>query len=186
MLLAFAPWIAVWVIGGGHSLFRLQLAIGIAAVLVVVLAAARLHRGAILWAGAIFFAVAAVAVIGFKNMWFIRHFGILAHGTLLVLTAGSLAIGHPFTEDYARQNYPPEVWTQPAFRRRCQVVAGIWSVAFALNLLFSLALLYGLTVGEWTQRGIELGLMAGAIVAASRYLEYAKRAEASATASDHE
>ena len=36
LLLAFSPWIAFWIISGGHSMVRLQIGICVAAVLVLV------------------------------------------------------------------------------------------------------------------------------------------------------
>ncbi len=54
LLLAFAPWIAFLLISG-PSMLRLQISIFAAAALVVVMAVTKLHRGAILWAGYVFF-----------------------------------------------------------------------------------------------------------------------------------
>ena len=57
LLFVFSPWIAFWIIAGGHSLWRLQIGICVAAAMIVVMGITRLHRGSILWAGVAFFNV---------------------------------------------------------------------------------------------------------------------------------
>jgi len=174
LILAFSPWISLWIIAWGHSLFRLQLAIVIAALLVAVMAITRLHRGVILWAGVLFFSAALVGVVWLKNLWFIAHMTVLAHGTLCLFTWLSILTRRPFTLDYARQNTPKELWDHPVLVRTCYVVAIVWGVVFALNALFGIYLLRHEIHNEWLHRGVELGLMAFAIVFTSSYTGRAK------------
>ena len=81
MLLTFAPWIAFLIIAR-DSIFRLKLGIIVAAVLTVVMAVTRLHRGVIMWVGIIFFSYALAAVALLNNMWTVRYMGVLANGAL--------------------------------------------------------------------------------------------------------
>ncbi|MGA8831929.1 MAG: hypothetical protein WB554_10005 [Desulfomonilaceae bacterium] len=74
LMLAFSPWIAFWIISSAHSMLRLQVGIFVAAVRVVVMGLTKLHRGAILWAGVLFFAFALVSVVLLRDMWVIQHF----------------------------------------------------------------------------------------------------------------
>ena len=117
LLLAFLPWIAFWIISGGNSMLRLQIGICVAAILVVVMGITKLHRGLILWAGVVFFSFALVTVVVLKNIWVIQHLGILASGTLFMATLISILIGQPFTESYAREHVPQDLWDSPAFIR---------------------------------------------------------------------
>jgi hypothetical protein len=73
-MLAFSPWIAFWIISSGHSMLRLQVGIFVVAVLVAVMCLTKLHRGATLWAGVLFFAFALVSVALLRDMWVIQHF----------------------------------------------------------------------------------------------------------------
>lgn len=68
MLLSFAPWLFFLIIAQ-HSMFRLKLGIIGAAVLTVVMAVTRLHRGVIMWVGILFFSCAIVAVVFMNDMW---------------------------------------------------------------------------------------------------------------------
>ncbi len=58
-----------------------------------------------------------------------------ALGLIVVL---SIAVGHPFTEQYARADTPPEVWNTPVFRRMMLVMSGIWAVIFGIMAILGL------------------------------------------------
>src|SRR5579871_2253099 len=101
LVLSFAPWIAFLVVAQG-SLLRLKVGLVVALLLSVVLSVAGIHRGIIMWVGLVFFVGATIAVLGFENVWTIRHMGVLASGALAVASWAGIAIGKPFTLDYAR------------------------------------------------------------------------------------
>ncbi len=169
LILAFAPWISLWIITWERTLFHLELGIGVAAVLTLFMALTGAHRGAIMWAGIVFFPSALVGVNLLHNFWFIAHMGVMAHGVLFGFTLYSILCGHPFTEDYARQHVPCEFWTHPLFKRRCLVTAWAWGILFGLNTAYSVVLLYRPVGGEWGKRGVELGLMAAGVIFTSVY-----------------
>ena len=62
-------------------------------------------------------------------------------GLLLVVLA-SMAVGRPFTLQYARDQVAPEFWNRPEFIRTNYVITGAWALAFAVMVLAELALLY--------------------------------------------
>jgi hypothetical protein len=169
LLLAFLPWIAFWIISAGQSMFWLQVGVGVAAVLVVVMGITRLHRGVILWAGVVFFAFALVFVVGLENMWAIHHLRLLATGTLFVATLFSVAVGRPFTEDYAREHVPKELWDSPAFIRGCFTVTGVWGFIFLANVLINVAKLNYPAKSEWLYRGVELTVLVLGVVFTTIY-----------------
>ncbi|MFH0959534.1 MAG: hypothetical protein V1897_12600 [Pseudomonadota bacterium] len=175
LLLAFSPWIAFWIITSGHSMLGLQIGICVAAALVVVMGLTRLHRGAILWAGVLFFAFALVSVAWLNNIWVIQHLGILASGTLFVTTLFSIFIGRPFTEDYAREHVPKELWESPAFIRGCYTVTTAWGFIFLANSLVNVAKLYYPEAGEWLYRGSEFGCVILGVVFTTIYSQRARR-----------
>ena len=175
LLVAFAPWIAFWIISGGHSMLSLQVGICVAAVLVIVMGITKLHRGLLLWAGVVFFAFALVAVVVLKNLWVIRHLGILASGTLFMATLFSIVIGQPFTESYAREHVPAELWDSPAFIRSSYTVTGTWGMIFLANTLVNVAKPYQPELGEWFFRGVELCILVSGVLFTTVYSRLARR-----------
>lgn len=169
LLLAFAPWIAFWIISAGHSMMSLQIGICVAAGLVIIMGVTRLHRGLILWAGVVFFAFALVTVVLLKNLWVIRHLGVLASGTLFMATLISIVIGQPFTESYARDHVPKELWDSAAFIRSCYTVTGVWGLIFLANALVNAAKPYSPDFGEWFFRGVELCILVSGVVFTTVY-----------------
>lgn len=179
LLLAFLPWIAFWIISGGQSMVRLQVGICVAAFLVLVMGITRLHRGLILWAGVVFFAFALVAVVLLKNIWVIQHLGILASGTLFMATLVSIVIGQPFTESYAREHVPTELWDSPGFIRSCYTVTGVWGLIFLANTLVNVAKPYYAHLGEWFFRGMELSILVSGVAFTTVYSGLIRRNRAS-------
>ena len=50
---------------------------------------------------------------------------------LLVIVLISMAIGRPFTLQYAREQVPQEAWSSPVFIRTNYVISAAWALAFA-------------------------------------------------------
>jgi hypothetical protein len=61
---------------------------------------------------------------------------------LLLIVLVSMAVGRPFTLQYAREQVPPEVWGRPEFVRTNYVITAVWALAFAVMVIAELALLY--------------------------------------------
>jgi hypothetical protein len=47
---------------------------------------------------------------------------------------GSIAVGRPFTLQYARESAPAEDWENPAFWRANPLISVVWALAFLTNL----------------------------------------------------
>jgi hypothetical protein len=179
LVLAFSPWLAFWIISG-HSMLRLQIGICVAAVLVIVMGITKLHRGLILWAGVIFFAFAFFAVVIFQNTWVIRHLGILASGTLFTFTFLSMTLAQPFTDSYARDHTPEELWDSAEFIRGNFTVTGVWGFIFLGNTLLNVVKLFYPELGEWAYRGVEIGFMGGGVAFTTIYSNLARKRRQSA------
>lgn len=132
LLLSFAPWLAFLIIARG-SIARVEIALVVALALSVVMAALKLHRGIIMWVGLVFFTAATIAVVGFHNMWTIRHLGVLANGALALGSWGTLLIRRPFTLEYARQHTDPAKWDDPLFIRVNVLLTAVWAATFTVN-----------------------------------------------------
>jgi hypothetical protein len=66
-------------------------------------------------------------------VWLINDAG------LLLIALGSLAIGLPFTLQYAREQVAPELWDNPVFMSVNLRITAAWACAFAVMLLAKLA-----------------------------------------------
>jgi hypothetical protein len=164
LLLAFSPWLAFLVIAH-ESLFRLKLGLGVALVLSVILGLTGIHRGVILWAGLIFFSLASIAVIGFQNLWTIRHMGVLASGMLATATWFSVLIRKPFTLDYARAHTDRSLWNDPVFLRTNFILTSAWGTIFTLNALLAFGKMESFLLQPWQYETISYVLLVcGAIL----------------------
>ncbi|NCC41301.1 MAG: hypothetical protein EOM21_18095 [Gammaproteobacteria bacterium] len=168
LLLAFSPWLAFLVIAH-DSLFRLQLGLGVALALSVILGLTGIHRGVILWAGLIFFTFASIAVIGFQHRWTIQHMGVLASGMLATATWLSVLIRKPFTLDYARAHTDPSLWNDPVFLRTNRILTSAWGVIFTLNALLAVGKMQSYLLEPWQYEIITYVLLVSGAVLTSWY-----------------
>jgi hypothetical protein len=177
LVLSFAPWIAFLIIAR-DTLFRLKLGLVVGLAMVVVMGVARLHRGVILWAGLLFFVLATTAVVGFDNMWTARHLGVLANGTLAIATWTTIAIGKPFSLDYARDNADPALWDQPDFLRANIVISAVWAAAFSVNAALAWGKMAGFLLSGFAYEAVSYALLIGAAVFTTWYPTHLRRARA--------
>jgi hypothetical protein len=77
------------------------------------------------------FTVAAVVVDASTAAELTRYGRAIAAGVLALMAFGSL-LGTPFTEQYAREQVPREVWGTPAFRAVNRRITAMWGCVFAL------------------------------------------------------
>jgi hypothetical protein len=61
---------------------------------------------------------------------------------LFLIVLASMAVGRPFTMQYAREQVAPEFWSTPQFIRTNYVITGAWALAFAVMVIAEFALLY--------------------------------------------
>jgi len=62
-------------------------------------------------------------------------------GGLLLIMLISIAVGAPFTLQYAREQVPAEFWDSPAFKQTNLVITWIWALAMAVIIAADLLLL---------------------------------------------
>jgi hypothetical protein len=58
---------------------------------------------------------------------------------LLLIVLVPIAIGQPFTLQYARESVPPALWRQTEFVRVNVVITAVWAAAFAAMAIIDLA-----------------------------------------------
>jgi hypothetical protein len=131
--LAFIPWI-VFTLVAQHSTLKLA---AIGALLTSVLIAARSARagapklielGAI--AAFVGFTVVAFTADPATGAFVARYARAIAAGFLSLIAFGSLLVV-PFTEQYARESVPPQLWSSPHFKQINRQLTTIWGLVFA-------------------------------------------------------
>lgn len=174
MLFGFAPWLSFLIIAHG-SMFRLKLGLIVAFSLTVIMGVLKLHRGVILWAGLIFFSYATVAVVLMEHMWTVLHMGVLANGMLALSTWYTLAIGKPFTADYAKDHTPKEFWTHPSFVRTNQLLTAVWGVCFTAGATIAWLKMARHDLPDWEYEVMNYSFMLTGVAMSTWYPEYVRR-----------
>jgi len=98
---------------------------------------------------------------------------------LLLIVLASMAMGRPFTLQYARERVSPDVRDRPEFIRVNHVITGAWALAFGVMVLAELALL---TVPDMPRRaGVTAIILAlvGAVKFTGWYPEHRRQVGAS-------
>ena len=144
ILLAFAPFIVFAVLD--RFLGPVEALAAAAAVSAVLIARdlVGLRRGVKMLEAGTFVLFAGLALFTLLSgaAWSVIGVRLCVDAGLLLLVLASMALGRPFTLQYARDQVAPEFWDRPEFIRTNYVITGAWALAFAVMVLAELALLY--------------------------------------------
>lgn len=89
----------------------------------------------------LFCGLASYAGLGVAD-WSVIGVRLCVDAGLLLIVLASLAVGRPFTLQYAREQVAPEFWNSPEFIRTNYVITAAWAAAFAVMVAAEAALLY--------------------------------------------
>lgn len=179
LIWSFSPWVAFLL---GVRVGNVYWGAGVGAVVaIVVLSRALSRRRAHMfdYVGAAYF-IAMLAVLAAVHPGNIRTWGhyaqAVAHGSLCVIVFGSVLINRPFTEAYAREQAPREIWESPAFHAFNRKLSLVWGLAFLVGTISLIA------AGSTDSRQILLRVIVpfGALAAAFTYSEREAAARAAA------
>jgi hypothetical protein len=81
--------------------------------------------------------------------WSVATVRLAVDGGLLAIVLVSLAIGTPFTLQYARERVPKEYWSSPLFLTTNQRITGAWAAAFAVMTIADAAAEYVEAIPLW-------------------------------------
>ncbi|MFD0066846.1 hypothetical protein [Streptomyces sp. NPDC056690] len=169
LLFAFAPWIIFDVVASPSTWEYAALAALIAA---VVLNLPDLRRGSfkvLEVTGILFFGVMALLGLFLDRqdmLWLETYAQVLSSAVIAVVALGSLAFV-PFTEQYARESTPPEVWGSPVFRHVNRVLTLVWGGVFVATAVLGLVALHTASGADWLNWVIPVLLL----VLAARFTE---------------
>ncbi|PZQ17955.1 MAG: hypothetical protein DI565_04335 [Ancylobacter novellus] len=74
--------------------------------------------------------------------WTIPSVRLVVDGGLLAIVLGTLAVGRPFTLQYARETTSPDAWGSPRFMAVNRCVTLVWAAAFAVMVFADAAMVY--------------------------------------------
>jgi hypothetical protein len=136
LIWSFAPWMVFLLTNRVTSFYGAIIAAVVAAgvVLVRAIGRRRLHLLDVASLG-YFLALGAVLVTvrpGHLDFW-ARYAQAGSHTALTVIVFGSILIGHPFTESYARQTSPEAVWHTSEFHAINRRISAVWGLAFLVG-----------------------------------------------------
>jgi hypothetical protein len=167
----FAPWIIFGVVAAGPSTWLYgALAAAIAAVIVALPSIARRNAKVLDVVTILFFVAMTIAGIvadAQDRDWMDTYASVISSGVLAVIALGSLAFV-PFTEQYARESTPREIWDQPAFKHVNRVLTLMWGLVFAAIAVVAFISIKVPSTGDWTEWVIPAVLL----VAAFKFTEY--------------
>ncbi|MFD3481186.1 hypothetical protein [Streptomyces sp. NPDC058695] len=185
LLFAFAPWIIFYVVASPSTWEYAALAALVAA---VVLNLSDLRRGsfkALEVTGILFFGVIAVLALLLDRqdmLWLETYAQVLASSVIAVVALGSLAFV-PFTEQYARESTPREVWGTPLFRHVNRVLTLVWGGVFVAMAVLGLVAVHTTSGADWFNWIIPVVLLILAVRFTERYPDQVReRAKAARTA----
>lgn len=82
-------------------------------------------------------------------LWTVATVRLAVDSGLLAIVLVSLAIGNPFTMQYAREQVPEELWNTPQFLAANRVISSVWAGAFAVLVAADAAAEYISWVPLW-------------------------------------
>jgi hypothetical protein len=142
LIWSFAPWLAFLLASRVTSLYGAVAAGALVAVIVLTRAIGRKHMHMLDAASTVYFAALGAALIvlhpGHLDYW-ARYAQAGSHLALTIIVFGSIAVGRPFSESYARQTTPQSVWHTDRFHALNRQISTVWGLAFAVGTVSLIA-----------------------------------------------
>jgi uncharacterized membrane protein len=146
IFLGFVPWIVFSVVAGPSTWMWAALAALLCSLILSVPSWRSTRSISVLdAAGLLFFGALVVLALTLDRATLqpIEDRAQMLSSIVIALVAlGSLAVGRPFTEYYARQQTPREYWNSPTFKQINRVITAVWGMVFVLNALCDAAVAY--------------------------------------------
>jgi hypothetical protein len=174
----FAPWIIFWVVCSPSTWEWATLGALLAAVILAVPSAERGSLKILDIGSIVFFGVLALLAIFLDRAdldWVEDYSQAISSGALALIALGSLAV-IPFTEQYARDSAPREVWDTPGFKRTNVVLTTMWGLVFLVSAILGVTAqeVDSSTAREWLNWIIPIALVVGAFKYTAWYAAQAR------------
>ena len=114
--------------------------------------------------------------------WTVATVRLAVDAGLFAIVAISLAIGRPFTLQYARERVPQEYWNAPRFLAVNRHITLAWAVALAIMVAADASAEYVSAIPLWIDIAATVAAFAGAVIFTVRYPAAVRRAAEAAAA----
>jgi hypothetical protein len=161
----FLPWIVFWVVSSPSSWEWAALAALVTALIQAVPDVEKRSPKLLDVATIAFFAVLTVlgVILDRSDLdWLEDNANAISSAVLALIAFGSLAFT-PFTEQYARDSTPPEVWSSPTFKHVNRVLTAMWGGVFLLTTILGVIADVADPDDDWLEWVIPIALIVGAI-----------------------
>lgn len=95
--------------------------------------------------------------------WTVATVRLAVDGGLLAIVLVSLAIGRPFTLQYARERVPEQFWALPIFFTTNRIITAMWAAAFAVLVAADAAAEWLPSVPLWVEVVASIAAFLGAV-----------------------
>ena len=86
-----------------------------------------------------FFLLHLVVTVVFQSTFFRQYDGVILEGVMALVAWGGLLLHAPFTLEYARDDYPREMWDNRQFILTNQIITVVWGICFTFITRIGLA-----------------------------------------------
>jgi hypothetical protein len=111
----------------------------------------------------ILFALLTAYTLVAAPRWTVAAVRLAVDGGLLAIVLVSLAIGRPFTLQYAREQVPEQFWATPIFITTNRIISAVWVLAFAVLVAADGAAEYVPAMPLWTDIAASIAALVAAI-----------------------
>lgn len=109
------------------------------------------------------------------SFYWSKHWsGLIVNMALLGLILITIAIGKPFTMDFAKEKVKEDLWESPVFRSISYTITYVWALQFALDILFGFLYVYVAPDNEALHIAPNLVVLFLALYFTKKYPEYAR------------
>jgi len=129
---------------------------------------------------AVFAALTAYTLLA-APAWTVATVRLAVDAGLLAIAVVSLAIGRPFTLQYAREQVPEAIWALPVFYTTNRRITTVWAAAFAVLVAADAAAEYLPAIPIWVDVVASVAAFAAAVWFSRWYPAAVQRRFASAT-----
>jgi hypothetical protein len=138
LIWSFSPWL-LFLLATRFTSFSGALALGLVAALVVAARAIGHHRIHMLDVASVLYFTGLGLAFEFvhptSTTYWSRYAQAGAHAFLTLLVLGSVIVNRPFTESYARETTPKELWGTAQFRSVNRTISLVWGMAFLVGTI---------------------------------------------------
>ena len=121
------------------------------------------------------FAVLIAYTVAARSVWTVATVRLAVDVGLLAIVVGSLAIGRPFTLQYAREEVAEQFWATPQFMAVNRAISSVWAGCFAVMVLADITAEYVPAIPIWVDVAASVAAFAGAIAFTRWYPAHIRR-----------